>query len=60
MLAHGEGAVRNYFIGAFLLDRDDPTKVLARTARPLIRPTSDEALWLCPQHRAAPWCMAAR
>lgn len=42
VLAPGVGAVRNYCIGAFMLDRDDSTKVLARTANPLIRPTSDE------------------
>jgi predicted GH43/DUF377 family glycosyl hydrolase len=39
---HGVGAVRNYCIGACLLDRDDPSKLLARTPHPLIRPTPEE------------------
>lgn len=39
VLTHGVGALRTYSIGALLLDRDDPTKVIGRTATPLI--TSD-------------------
>lgn len=39
VLTHGVGAIRNYCIGACLLDRDDPTKVLARTRDPIIVPT---------------------
>lgn len=31
VLTHGVGAVRNYCIGACLLDRDDPSRSLART-----------------------------
>ena len=42
VLIHGVGAVRNYSIGACLLDRDDPSKLLARTRHPLIRPTPEE------------------
>ncbi len=42
VLTHGVGAVRNYCIGACLLDRDDPSKLLARTRIPLIRPTPQE------------------
>jgi predicted GH43/DUF377 family glycosyl hydrolase len=42
VLTHGVGAVRNYCIGACLFDRDDPTKLLARTRHPLIRPTPEE------------------
>ncbi|MCF8506342.1 MAG: glycoside hydrolase family 130 protein [Caulobacter sp.] len=41
LLTHGVGAMRKYAIGAVLLDKDDPTKVLGRTATPLISP-SDE------------------
>ena len=40
-ILHGVGMVRNYTIGACLLDKTDPTKVLARTARPLLYPTSE-------------------
>ena len=39
VLTHGVGTVRNYCIGACLLDKDDPSKVLARTPRPLIEPS---------------------
>lgn len=48
VLAHGVGAVRNYCIGAFLLDKRDPSKLLARTPRPLIRPTLDERFGYVP------------
>jgi predicted GH43/DUF377 family glycosyl hydrolase len=39
VLTHGVGHVRNYCIGASLLDKADPSKLLARTSRPLIAPT---------------------
>jgi len=42
VLSHGVGAMRKYSIGAFLLDRDDPTKVLGRLREPLITPAEDE------------------
>ncbi|HLP07537.1 MAG TPA: glycoside hydrolase family 130 protein [Opitutaceae bacterium] len=42
VLTHGIGAMRKYCIGACLLDRDDPTKVLGRLREPLITPTEDE------------------
>jgi predicted GH43/DUF377 family glycosyl hydrolase len=42
VLSHGVGPMRKYCIGAFLLDRDDPTKVLGRLREPLIRPTENE------------------
>jgi predicted GH43/DUF377 family glycosyl hydrolase len=42
VLSHGVGAMREYSIGAFLLDRDDPTKVLGRLREPLITPGEDE------------------
>jgi predicted GH43/DUF377 family glycosyl hydrolase len=38
VLTHGVGMVRNYCVGACLLDRDDPSKLIARTPRPLLRP----------------------
>jgi len=41
-LTHGVGPVRRYSIGAVLLDKADPSKVLARSSEPLVRPdTSD-------------------
>jgi predicted GH43/DUF377 family glycosyl hydrolase len=42
VLTHGVGPMRKYCIGAFLLDRNDPTRVLRRLREPLLRPTSDE------------------
>jgi len=41
VLSHGVGPMRKYCIGAFLLDRDDPTRVVGRLQDPLIMP--DEA-----------------
>jgi predicted GH43/DUF377 family glycosyl hydrolase len=42
LLTHGVGPVRKYSIGAVLLDRANPSKVLARTREPLIRPEPSE------------------
>ena len=36
LLTHGVGAMRKYSIGALLLDRDMPAKVLARSSRPIL------------------------
>ncbi len=38
VLSHGVGPMRKYCIGAFLLDRDDPGKVIGRLKEPLIKP----------------------
>jgi predicted GH43/DUF377 family glycosyl hydrolase len=38
LLTHGVGPVRRYAIGAVLLDKADPSKVLARSIEPLVRP----------------------
>jgi predicted GH43/DUF377 family glycosyl hydrolase len=42
LLTHGVGPVRKYAIGAVLLDKTDPTKVLARARQPLIGPQPSE------------------
>ncbi|MGD0365762.1 MAG: glycoside hydrolase family 130 protein, partial [Bryobacteraceae bacterium] len=42
VLSHGVGAIRKYSIGAFLLDRDDPSKVIGRLREPLIEPNQNE------------------
>lgn len=42
VLIHGVGLVRNYTISACLLDKDDPSKLLGRTRRPLLRPSPEE------------------
>ena len=36
LLTHGVGAMRKYSIGAVLLDKDDPSIVLARTPEPIL------------------------
>ncbi|TPG12006.1 glycoside hydrolase family 130 protein [Sphingomonas oligophenolica] len=36
LLTHGVGAMRKYSIGAVLLDKDDPSKVLRRTREPIL------------------------
>lgn len=38
LLTHGVGAVRKYSIGAALLDKNDPSKVLCRSQEPLVIP----------------------
>lgn len=38
LLTHGVGPVRKYSIGAVLLDKANPSRILARTREPLIRP----------------------
>lgn len=42
VLSHGVGPMREYCIGAFLLNRDDPGKVIGRLREPLIKPNKDE------------------
>ena len=42
LLTHGVGPVRKYSIGAVLLDKDDPSRVLARSREPLVRPEPSE------------------
>jgi predicted GH43/DUF377 family glycosyl hydrolase len=42
LLTHGVGPIRRYSIGAILLDKADPSKILARAREPLVRPESSE------------------
>src|SRR6202158_4484115 len=42
VLSHGVGPLRTYCIGAFLLDRDDPSKVIGRLREPLLKPNENE------------------
>ena len=42
VLSHGVGPLRKYCIGAFLLDRDDPAKVIGRLREPLLKPNQNE------------------
>jgi predicted GH43/DUF377 family glycosyl hydrolase len=38
LLTHGVGPVRRYSIGAVLLDKENPSRILARSREPLVRP----------------------
>lgn len=42
VLSHGVGPMRRYCLGAFLLDRDNPDKVIARLRTPLLSPNEFE------------------
>jgi predicted GH43/DUF377 family glycosyl hydrolase len=42
VMSHGVGPMRRYCMGAFLLDRDNPAKVLGRLRDPLIKPNESE------------------
>lgn len=42
VLSHGVGAMRRYCLGAFLLDLDDPTRVIGRLREPLLSPNESE------------------
>jgi predicted GH43/DUF377 family glycosyl hydrolase len=42
VLTHGVGAMRQYAIGAILLDRDDPSIILGRTPRPILEAEDDD------------------
>jgi predicted GH43/DUF377 family glycosyl hydrolase len=42
LLTHGVGPVRKYSIGAALLDKKDPSKIIGRLREPLLRPDPSE------------------
>ncbi|WP_174296622.1 glycoside hydrolase family 130 protein [Sphingomonas bacterium] len=42
VFTHGVGTVRNYCMGACLLDKADPSKLLARTPAPILEPSPGE------------------
>jgi len=42
LLTHGVGAMRKYSIGAVLLDKDDPSRVLGRTREPLLAAADED------------------
>jgi predicted GH43/DUF377 family glycosyl hydrolase len=42
LLTHGVGAMRKYSIGCVLLDKDDPRRVLGRTAHPIVSPSDED------------------
>ena len=42
VITHGVGPMRRYTLGALLLDRDDPSRVVGRLESPLLEPATDE------------------
>ncbi|MEH3106265.1 MAG: glycoside hydrolase family 130 protein [Sphingomonas fennica] len=42
LLTHGVGAMRKYSIGAVLLDKDDPAKVIGRLRQPLLSAADED------------------
>jgi predicted GH43/DUF377 family glycosyl hydrolase len=42
VLTHGVGPMRTYSMGAWLLDLDDPSKLIGRLRQPLLSPTIEE------------------
>ncbi len=62
VLTHGVGAVRRYSLGAALLDKDDPRKVIARSKEPLLSPSEDNregyvpnVIYTCGALRVGDW-----
>ncbi len=43
VITHGVGPVRTYSLGALLLDKEDPLKVIGRLKKPLLTPTKEES-----------------
>jgi predicted GH43/DUF377 family glycosyl hydrolase len=42
VLTHGVGPMRKYALGAFLLDRNDPVRMIGRLETPLLEPNANE------------------
>ena len=48
MFTHGVGAMRKYALGCALLDRNDPSKIIARTPRPVLTATDADRFGYVP------------
>ena len=48
VITHGVGALRQYAIGAVLLDKEDPARVIGHLAEPLLEPTDLERVGYVP------------
>jgi predicted GH43/DUF377 family glycosyl hydrolase len=48
LLTHGVGPMRQYCIGAILLDQHDPSRVIGQTSEPLLVPTGSERFGYVP------------
>jgi predicted GH43/DUF377 family glycosyl hydrolase len=48
VITHGVGPMRRYVLGAMLLDRDEPSKVIGRLPIPLLEPRGDGSVGYVP------------
>jgi predicted GH43/DUF377 family glycosyl hydrolase len=48
VLTHGVGPMRQYFIGATLLDLEDPRRLIGQTSEPILAPIGDERFGYVP------------
>lgn len=48
VITHGVGPMRTYSLGAMLLDREDPSKILGRLKGPLLAPNDEESIGYVP------------
>lgn len=48
LLTHGVGPMRQYCIGATLMDRHDPTKIIGQSPDPILVPTGEESIGYVP------------
>lgn len=48
VLTHGVGAIRSYSLGAVLLDKSEPWRVIGRLREPLLKPSSEEPIEYVP------------
>jgi predicted GH43/DUF377 family glycosyl hydrolase len=62
VITHGVGPVRQYALGAVLLDKANPAKVLGRTRQPLLEPAEEtrdgyapNTIYSCGSLRAGDW-----
>ncbi len=60
VLSHGVGPMRKYSIGAFLVDRDDPSRLIGRLKQPLLTPNENEREGLRPECRVQLWSRRAQ
>ena len=62
VLIHGVGPVRNYSLGACLLDKTDPSKLLGRLTSPLLKSNPHERSGYVPNvlYSCGPWSTTVR
>ncbi|MBF0429829.1 MAG: glycoside hydrolase family 130 protein [Fibrobacteria bacterium] len=58
VITHGVGPMRRYCLGAVLLDKKDPTKVIGRLKHPLLEPNENEREGYVPNVVYSCGCMA--